>query len=227
MARVRVTALLLESFIHSRKFHESLLKDITKIIHDNSIMNLFQAMTLNHTHWCYRVPSLWLWTIRDLCQSTRLGRYEISRTLWIKRRIVNGCIDGRHWFHTIIVVLQATRWITKAAGRFTSGWTMCLFMAPRRRSRARASRARKSSRVSWRINFRLCSSRRTTSWLWSSSAARRRLWRNESGKKPQVTGSSILAPVFGKSSAYQLISFNRPHQYFALSHSFRLENTSY
>lgn len=144
----------------------------------------------------------------------------------IRRQMMNGCIDRRHWFHTIIVVLQATRWITKAAGRFTSGWMMCLFMAPRRRSRARASRARKSSRVSWRINFRLCSSRRTTSWLWSSSAARRRLWKNESGKKPQVTGSSILAPVFGKSSAYQLISFNR-HQYFALSHSFRLENTSY
>lgn len=95
--------------------------------------------------------------------------------------------------------MQATRWITRAAGRSTSEWTMCPSTGRRRRSRARVYRARKSSRASWRISFRPCSNLRTTSWPWSCSAAKRLWWRNESGKRLQVTGSSILVPVFGKS----------------------------
>ena len=104
--------------------------------------------------------------------------------------------------------LQATRWITRAAGRSTSEWTMCPSTGRRRRSRARVSRARKWSRASWRISFRPCSNRQTTSWPWNCSAARRLWWRNGSGKRLQVTGSSILAPVFGESFRHDIKSFH-------------------
>ena len=68
----------------------------------------------------------------------------------------------------------------------------------RRRSSGLACPGRRSSRASSRTNCRPCSSPRTTSWRWSSSAARRPSWKNGSGRKQPAIGSFILAPVFGE-----------------------------
>ena len=48
------------------------------------------------------------------------------------------------------------------------------------------------------ISFKPSSSRRTTSWPWSSSAAKKLSWRSAFDRRLQDTGLSIRAPISGK-----------------------------